>query len=387
MKLLKQRRVRRRTLKNHRAYLKSILASEQLQKDIIKEELTEVKEKYGDERRTQIAFSEGEINIEDLIPNRKVVVTISHLGYIKRTLVDEYRSQGRGGKGSIGAKTRDTDEIEHMFVAKNHDYLLLFTEKGICHWIRVFELPEGSKASTGRVIRNMLNLSIDDKIRAYIPIKDLKDDEILDSHNLIFTTANGKIKKTPLKAFANPRSNGIIAIAINDDDQLLNVKLTDGDTEMIIANNKGYAIRFNESTVRQMGRNTAGVKAMSLGKNTKVIGSIALKQEDMDKTILVISENGMGKRSSIDDYRLTNRGGKGVKTLQLTEKTGSLVAIMSVSEYDSLMITTKAGVIIRTPISSIRVMGRATQGVRVINLDSQDTIADIALIFNDNKEL
>ena len=316
-------------------YLKSILESEELQKSIVKDELREVKEKYGDKRRTSIEFAEGEINIEDLIPNHKVVVTISHLGYIKRTNVEEYRSQARGGKGSVGAKTRVSDFIEHMFIAKNHDYLLLFTQKGICHWLRVYEIPEGSKSSTGRVIRNMVNMSEDDKIKAYIPVKNLKDTSFLNSHYLIFGTLEGKIKKTPISAFSKPRTNGIIAITINENDQLLEVKLTDGDNEIIVANDRGYAIRFHESSVRSMGRSAAGVKAMNLKGTSVVIGMITMKQEDNDKNVFVVSENGLGKRSLLDDYRITNRGGKGVKTMQITEKTGNLISIKSVGEYDS----------------------------------------------------
>lgn len=367
-------------------YLKSILESEELQKSIVKDELREIKEKYGDNRRTSIEFAEGEINIEDLIPNHKVVITISHLGYIKRTNVEEYRSQARGGKGSVGAKTRVSDFIEHMFIAKNHDYLLLFTQKGICHWLRVYEIPEGSKSSTGRVIRNMVNMSEDDKIRAYIPVKNLKDTSFLNSHYLIFGTLEGKIKKTPISAFSKPRTNGIIAITINENDQLLEVKLTDGDNEIIVANDRGYAIRFHESSVRSMGRSAAGVKAMNLKGTSLVIGMITMKQQDNDKNVFVVSENGLGKRSLLDDYRITNRGGKGVKTMQITEKTGQLISIKSVGEFDSLMITTKNGVVIRTPISNMRIMGRATQGVKVINLDSSDMIADVAVIFNDNKD-
>jgi DNA gyrase subunit A len=367
-------------------YLKSILESDELQKSIVKDELREIKEKYGDNRRTSIEFAEGEINIEDLIPNHKVVVTISHLGYIKRTNVEEYREQARGGKGSVGAKTRVSDFIEHMFIAKNHDYLLLFTQKGICHWLRVYEIPEGSKSSTGRVIRNMVNMSEDDKVKAYIPVKNLKDTSFLNSHYLIFGTLEGKIKKTPITAFSKPRINGIIAITINENDQLLEVKLTDGDNEIIVANDRGYAIRFHESSVRSMGRSAAGVKAMNLKGNSVVIGMITMKQEDNDKNVYVVSENGLGKRSLLDDYRITNRGGKGVKTMQITEKTGKLISIKSVGEFDSLIISTKNGVVIRTPISSMRIMGRATQGVKVINLDSSDMIADVAVIFNDNKD-
>ena len=365
--------------------LKFILENEDKQKEIVKEELLEVKEKYGDERRTKIEFAEGEINIEDIIPNHKVVVTISHLGYIKRTNIAEYRSQSRGGKGSRGVKTRESDFVEHMMIAKNHDYLLLFTEKGRCYWLRVFEIPEGSKTSTGRVIRNLINIPKEDKVKAYIPVSNLKDEEFLENTYLVFGTLKGKIKKTALKSFSRPRSNGINAITINEGDQLLEVRMTNGDNHIVVANNRGYAIRFPESKVRAMGRNAAGVKAMTLKEDTNIIGFITIKSDESEKTILVLSEKGMGKRSALEDYRVTNRGGKGVKTMQITEKTGNLIAIKTVTDYDDLIITTKNGVIIRTPVNSIRVMGRATQGVKIINLDSKDKIADISVIFG-NKE-
>ncbi len=366
--------------------LKFILENEDKQKEIVKEELLEIKEKYGDERRTKIEFAEGEINIEDIIPNHKVVVTISHLGYIKRTNIAEYKSQSRGGKGSRGAKTRESDFIEHMMIAKNHDYLLLFTEKGRCYWLRVFEVPEGAKTSTGRVIRNLINIPKEDKVKAYIPVSNLKDEDFLENNYLVFGTLKGKIKKTSLKSFSRPRSNGINAITINEGDQLLEVRMTNGENHIVVANNRGYAIRFPETKVRAMGRNAAGVKAMTLKEDTHVIGFITINAEETEKTILVLSENGMGKRSALEDYRVTNRGGKGVKTMQITEKTGNLIAIKTVTDYDDLIITTKKGVIIRTPINSIRVMGRATQGVKIINLDSKDKIADISVIFGDKED-
>ncbi len=367
--------------------LKFILSSEDKQKEIVKEELAEVREKYGDERRTEIKFAEGEINIEDIIPNHKVVVTISHLGYIKRTQVSEYRSQSRGGKGSRGAKTRNTDFIEHLFIANNHNYLLLFTEQGRCYWLRVFEIPEGSKVSTGRVIRNLINMPKDDKVKAYIPIKDLKDEEFLNNNYLVFGTTDGKIKKTLVEAFSRPRSNGINAITINEGDQLLEVRLTDGKNQIVVASSDGYAIRFPEAKVRSMGRGAAGVRAMNLKGDSKVIGFIIVNEHDEDKSILVLSEKGLGKRSAIEDYRLTNRGGKGVKTMQITKKTGDLIAIKSVTDNDSLIISTKKGVVIRIPVNSLRVMGRATQGVKIINLDSKDQIADIAVIFDETEEI
>ncbi len=362
-------------------YLKSILASEQLQRDIIKDELEEIREKYGDERKTRITYAEGEISIEDLIPNEEVVVTISHLGYIKRTKVDEYRVQGRGGRGSRGSKTRDLDFIEHMFVAKSHNYLLLFSEKGRCHWLRVYEIPEAAKTATGRVIQNIIQLPKDDKIKAFIIIEDLTDQDFLDNNYIIFSTKNGMIKKTVVEAFSRPRVNGINAITIREDDYLIEAKLSDGSREILLANRNGRAIRFPESKVRPMGRSAAGVRGISLDDDGQdaVIGMLSVDPNE-PVTILVISDKGNGKRSPLDEYRVTNRGGKGVKTMQITDKTGPLVGIKAVYDGDQLMITSKEGIMIRMSLEDIRVMGRATQGVKVISLGKQDEIADIAVV-------
>ena len=303
------------------AYLKSILNSEQLQRDIIKEELTELKEKYGDERRTEIKHADGDISIEDMIPDEEVVVTISHLGYIKRTKSTEYKSQGRGGRGSRGSKTRDEDFIEHLFVANTHNYLLLFTEQGRCHWLRVFEIPEASKTSSGRVIQNIINLPKDDKVKAYINIKDLTDEEFINNHYIVFCTKRGLIKKTVVEAFSRPRTNGINAITINEGDNLLEARLTNGSNEILIANKAGRAIRFPESKVRAMGRSAAGVRGITLAsEDDAVVGMISVDPNDPEISILVVSEKGNGKRSALEDYRITNRGGKGVKTIQITEK-------------------------------------------------------------------
>ena len=363
------------------AYLKELLQSEQMQKDVVKGELIEIKEKFGDARRTEISHAEGDISIEDLIADEAVAITISHLGYIKRTSLDEYKPQKRGGRGSQGSKTRDSDFIEHMFVASNHNYLLLFTEQGRCFWLRVFEIPEASKVSTGRVIQNIINLPQDDRVKAYIPIKDLNDRDFLDNHYILFCTRKGTIKKTPVSDFSRPRSNGINAITIHDGDMLLEARLTNGDNEIILANRHGRAIRFNESKVRSMGRTAAGVRGMLLdGPDDGIVGMVCVNPNDMLVTIFVVSENGNGKRSALEDYRVTNRGGKGVKTMRISEKTGNLIAIKEVYEMDEMMITTKNGVIIRMAMEALRVMGRATQGVRVIRLDSGDRIADIAVI-------
>jgi len=367
------------------ADLKEIIGSEDRQKSIVKEELGEVKEQYGDERRTQITFADGEINVEDLIPNEEMIVTISKLGYIKRTNSDEYRVQGRGGRGSKGSKTRDEDFIEHLFVANTHNYLLLFTEQGRCHWIRVYEIPEASKTSTGRVIQNLINLPKEDKVKAYINIKDLTDPEFLANNFVIFCTRNGIIKKTQMEAFSRPRTNGINAISIKEGDSLMEVKLTNGENEIVLANKMGRAIRFPESKVRDMGRSAAGVRGIKLveGSEDEVIGMLSTNASD-EYTIFVVSENGYGKRSSIDDYRMTNRGGKGVKSMNVTDKTGKVVAIKAVKESDELIITNKSGITIRMKVSDIRVMGRATQGVKVITLDKKDSIADVAVIDSDN---
>ena len=363
------------------ADFKEILASEERQRDIVKEELQEVKERFGDERRTEITASEGEISIEDLIRKEDVVITITHLGYIKRTPVSEYRTQTRGGRGSRGSKTRDADFIEHLFVADTHNYLLLFTEKGICHWLRVYQIPEATKTSSGRAIQNILSIPKDDKVKAYIKIQDLKDETFLESHNIVFATQKGLIKKTMVSAFSRPRSNGIIAISINEGDTLLEAKLTNGNNQIILANRSGYAIRFDEEKVRAMGRTAAGVRGMALSAaGDLVVGMIIVDPEDQETTLMVISENGYGKRSEIAEYRLTNRGGKGVRTLMITDKTGALIAIKAVKEEDDLMITNRSGVMIRMHVSDIRVMGRATQGVKVMRLEEADAIADVGVV-------
>ncbi len=366
-------------------HLNAILGSEQMRKDIVKGELADVKERFGDERRTDINYAAGNIRIEDMIPNDEVVITISHLGYIKRTKASEYKAQGRGGKGSRGAKTRNEDFVEHMFVATNHNYLLLFTEKGRCHWLRVFEIPEASKTSSGRVIQNILSLPKDEKVRAYIKILDLTDEDFINNNYILFCTKNGIIKKTQVEAFSRPRQNGINAITINEGDQLIEAKLTNGTNEIVIGSKKGRAIRFNEVDVRPMGRSAAGVRGINLGDDNAAIGMITLDAEDPNTTILVLSEKGLGKRSAIDDYRVTKRGGKGVKTIQTTPKTGSLVAIKAVTEDDDLMIINKSGITIRLSVAELRVMGRATQGVKVINIDDNDEIADVALMAFDKE--
>ncbi len=363
------------------AHYKAIISDEQMQKDIVKEELLEVKDQFGDDRRTDITYADGEISIEDMIPNHESVVTISHLGYIKRTQVSEYRVQSRGGRGSQGSKTRDSDYIEHMFVASNHNYLLLFTERGRCFWLRVYEIPEASKNSTGRVIQNLINIPKDDKVKAYIIIKDLTDSEYINNHYVMFCTRKGLIKKTIVEAFSRPRTNGINAITIREDDNLIEAKLTTGNSQILIANANGRAIRFEEEKVRSMGRSAAGVRGIRLDAgDDHVIGMICVDPEDELTSILVISEKGLGKRSSLDDYRITNRGGKGVKTLKVTEKTGRTVALKSVIPADDLMITSKEGITIRMKVDGLRETGRATQGVKVINLQKNDAIADVAVV-------
>lgn len=361
-------------------YLKSILDSVEKQKEIVKEELHEVKEAYGDERRTDISYADGEISIEDMIPNDRVVVTISHLGYIKRTNASEYRTQNRGGRGAMGAKTRNEDFIEHLFIANNHNYIMLFTEQGRCFWLRTYEIPEATKGSLGRVIQNILNIPKDDKVKAYIKIEDLTDEEFLSSHNLIFATRQGKVKKTSVEAYSRPRTNGINAITINEGDQLLEVKLTDGTQEIVLASRNGKAIRFNEMDVREMGRNAAGVRGMRISPDNYVVGMLCLDPDENESSIFVISENGYGKRSAIEDYRKTKRGGKGVKTMNLTDKTGKLIAMKQVSDDDELMITNLSGIVIRVSMDGFRIMGRATQGVKVINLKPKDAISDVAVI-------
>lgn len=361
-------------------YLNSILADETLRMDLIKADLAEIKEKYGDEPRSQIVYSATDFRIEDTIPDENVVITISHMGYIKRTPLSEYRVQNRGGRGVKGTEIRDEDFLEHLFVATNHNYLLFFTEKGKCYWLRVYEIPEGGKTSKGRAIQNLVNIEPDDKVRAFINVKDLKDEEYITSNFIILATKKGTIKKTSLEAYSRPRQNGINAITINEGDQLLEAKLTQGADEVVMALKSGRAIRFNEKTVRPMGRNAAGVRGISIsGAKDEVIGMICIPL-DKKCEVLVVSEKGYGKRSNIDDYRITNRGGKGVKTLNITEKTGDVIAVKEVTDNDDLMIINRSGVIIRMAVANLRVMGRATQGVRLIKIDEGDSIAAVAKV-------
>jgi DNA gyrase subunit A len=367
----------------HIARLEAILASEELQKEVVKDELKAVVDKYGDARRTEILHADGDINIEDIIADEDMLVTISHLGYIKRTKLSEYRAQSRGGRGSSGARTRDEDFIEHMFVSSAHEYLLFFTEQGKCYWMRTYEIPEASKTSGGRFIQNLLSLPAEDKIRAFIQIKDLMNPEYHNAHYIVLCTKKGQIKKTSLEQFTRPRAGGIIAISINDDDQLLEARLTNGGNEIVIATKQGSAIRFNETKVRPMGRTAAGVRGVDLGedgKGNEVVGMVCVDPADTEVSLMVVSELGMGKRSLLEEYRVTNRGGKGVSTMKLSPKTGELVAIRSVRDGDDLMITTRSGITIRMSVSDLRVQGRATQGVRVIRLDENEAIADVAVV-------
>ena len=360
--------------------LKSLLASKDIRMEVIKEELLRIKEKYGDERRSQIVYSAEDIKMEDIIPDEPVVVTISHMGYIKRTALTEFRQQKRGGRGSRGSTTRQEDFLEHLFVVTNHDYMLFFTQQGKVFWMRVFEIPEGTKTSKGRAIQNLINLSPDDKVKAFINTKDLKNEEYINNNFIILCTKKGTIKKTSLEAYSRPRQNGINAITIKDGDELLEAKLTNGQNEVVLAKKSGRAIRFNESTVRPMGRNASGVRGVRLeGEKDAVIGMICLENLD-EETILVVSEKGYGKRSLIDDYRVTNRGGKGVKTINVTDKTGQLIAIKNVSNNDHLMIINMSGITIRMGMEDLRIMGRATQGVRLIKLNNDDEIAAVAKI-------
>ena len=366
-------------------YLKSILADEGLRIQIIKDELTEIREKYGDERKTEIVHSSAEMMTEDFIEDEDVVITISHEGYIKRTPLTEYRRQGRGGKGAIGSNSRDADFIEHLLVASNHNYMLFFTEAGRCFWLRVFEIPEGSRTSKGRAIQNIINIPKEENIKAYIKLTSLKDQEYLENNFIIMCTRKGTIKKTSLEAYSRPRANGINAININEGDMLLEANLTSGSSEIVMALKSGRAIRFNESTVRPMGRTATGVRGISLeDANDEVVGMISI--DNPETTVLVVSEKGYGKRTDIDDYRVTNRGGKGVKTLNITDKTGKLVAIKGVTDKEDLMIINKSGIIIRIAISELRTMGRATQGVRLITLKGDDEIASVAKIEHDEEE-
>jgi DNA gyrase subunit A len=367
-------------------YLNSILNDEGLRMQIIKDELLEMKEKYGDERRTQIVHSAAEMMTEDFIEDEDVVITISREGYMKRTALTEYRTQGRGGKGSLGSNSRDEDFIERIFIASNHNYLLFFTDKGKCYWLRVFEIPEGTRTSKGRALQNIINIDKEEKVRAYVKVVNLKDKEYLENNCIIMCTKKGTIKKTTLAAYSRPRSNGINAININDGDELLEANLTSGTSEIVMALRSGRAIRFNESKVRPMGRTATGVRGIRLsGPDDEVVGMISV--ESTESTILVVSENGYGKRTDVDDYRVTNRGGKGVKTINVTEKTGKLVSIKDVTDKDDLMIINRSGIVIRIAMSSLRVMGRATQGVKLITLKGKDSIASVAKVEHDDEEV
>lgn len=366
--------------------LKDILAREERRKEIIKLELSDIKEKYGDPRRTEITYADGEISIEDMIPDEDMVVTISHLGYVKRTNISEYRKQGRGGKGSRGSKTRDEDFIEHMFIASAHNHLFLLSEQGFFYKIRVYEIPEASKTSQGRVIQNLIELPKEDKIRSYIIIKDIEDKEFNNSHYILFCTKKGTVKKTLVEEYAKSRISKIRALLINEGDTLIDARLTDGNSEVIIANKKGYAVRFNEHDVREMGRAAAGVRGMKLhADDDEIVGMVVMNKEESN-TVLVISENGYGKRSLLEEYRKTKRGGKGVGTLKVTDKTGQLIAIKAVHDSDDLMIVTQSGVTIRMPVNEIRIMGRKTQGVRLINLIEEDVIADVGIVKNEEAD-
>jgi DNA gyrase subunit A len=366
-------------------YLRQLLEDKAMRMQVIKDELAEMKEKYGDERRSKIEFSASDFKIEDTIADDEVVITISHLGYIKRTLLSEYKAQNRGGKGSRGSATRDEDFVEHLYIATNHNYLLFFTEKGKCFWLRVFEVPEGNKTSKGRAIQNLLNIESDDKVKAVINVNNLSDEEYINNNYIILCSEKGVIKKTSLEAYSRPRVNGINAITIREDDHLLEAKLTNGISEIMLALNSGKAVRFNEKTVRPMGRNASGVKGITLANEKDfVVGMISVDSPEYD--ILVVSENGYGKRSSIDEYRITNRGGKGVRTINITEKTGGLIAIKNVTDSDDLMIINKSGIAIRMHVDVLRVMGRATQGVRLINLKGDDSIAAVTQVPREDDE-
>ena len=366
--------------------LKDILANKERRMEIIKTETNYIVEKYGDERRSEINFVGGSFRIEDMIPDEKVVITISHAGYVKRTPLAEYKTQNRGGVGQKASTTRNEDFLEHLFIGTNHQYMLFFTQKGRCFWLRVFEIPEGSKTSKGRAIQNLINIEQDDKVMAFICTQDLKDEEYINSHYVIMATKKGQVKKTSLEQYSRPRSNGINAITIKEGDVLLEAKLTTGQSQVVLAVRSGKAIRFEENKTRPMGRNASGVRGIRLADDKdEVIGMISVN--DMDSDILVVSENGYGKRSKLEDYRMTNRGGKGVKTRSVTEKTGSLVSIKNVSDSDDLMIINKSGIAIRMEVESLRVMGRATQGVRLINLRENDSIAAVAKVLKDDDEI
>ena len=367
-------------------HLKELLANKEMRMQLIKDELVEVKDKYGDERRSIIEYAGGDVSIEDLIADESVVITISHAGYVKRTSLSEYKTQNRGGVGQKGVATRDQDFLEHLFVATNHQYLLFFTQKGKCYWMRVFEIPEGTKTSKGRAIQNLINIEPDDKVKAYICTQDLKNEEYINNHFVIMATKKGQVKKTPLEQYSRPRQNGINAITIKEGDELLEAKLTNGESQVLIAVKSGKLVRFEEGKTRPMGRTASGVRGITLANSKdEVIGMVSVN--DMNSEILVVSENGYGKRSSLEDYRITNRGGKGVKTLNITEKTGSLISINSVTDDDDLMIINKSGLTIRMQVSDLRVMGRATQGVRLINIKENDSIAAVTKVLREEEAI
>ena len=368
------------------ADLKDILHKKDRRMTIIREELVEVREKYGDERRSMIEYAGGNFRIEDMIPDEKVVITISHAGYIKRTPLSEYKTQNRGGVGQKASTTRNEDFLEHIFVGTNHQYMLFFTQKGKCFWMRVYEIPEGSRIAKGRAIQNLINIEQDDKVKAFICTQDLKDEEYINTHYVIMATKKGQVKKTALEQYSRPRANGINAITIKDGDELLEAKLTNGNSQILLAGKSGKAIRFEESKTRPMGRGASGVRGITLaGSNDELVGMVSVN--DMDSNILVVSENGYGKRSDLEDYRITNRGGKGVKTISITDKTGELVAIKNVSDEDDLMIINKSGIAIRMSVADLRIMGRATQGVRLINLKDNDSIAAVAKVMPDDESI
>ena len=370
------------------AYFEEILNNEELCKKVIKDELLEVKEKYGDNRRSEIVYASEEFNPEDFYADDEMVITISHMGYIKRTPLSEFRAQNRGGVGSKGSETRNEDFIEHIYPATMHNTLLFFTQKGKCYWLKVYEIPEGNKTSKGRAIQNLLNIEADDVVTAYLRVKNLNDTEFINSHYVLFCTKNGVIKKTLLEQYSRPRQNGVNAITIREDDRVIEVRMTNGNNEIVIANRNGRAIRFHESAVREMGRTATGVRGITLDEDgqDEVIGMICIKDPETE-TIMVVSENGYGKRSDIEDYRKTNRGGKGVKTLNITDKTGSLVAIKSVTDENDLMIINKSGITIRLKVADVRIMGRATQGVRLIDLEKRnDQIGSVCKVASENEE-
>jgi DNA gyrase subunit A len=366
-------------------HLKALLADVNLRTEVIKEELIEIRDKYGDARRSTIEYSGGDVSIEDLIADENVVITISHAGYIKRTNLTEYKTQNRGGVGQKSAGTRDLDFLEHLFVATNHQYMMFFTQKGKCFWMRVYEIPEGSKTAKGRALQNLINIESDDKVKAFICTQDLKDKDYTTSHNLIMVTKKGQVKKTSLDKYSKPRVNGVAAITIKDGDELLAAQLTDGNSQIMIAVKSGKMVRFEESKTRPMGRTASGVRGITLkDESDEVIGMVSVN--DMESEILVVAENGYGKRSSIEEYRITNRGGKGVKTLNITEKTGKLISINSVTDADDLMIINKSGLTIRMAVEDLRVMGRATQGVKLINIKENDSIAAVTKVMKDDVE-